>query len=392
MDSPVFVIHGIGVRDPEAFRVRVDTLARAAHFDAHPVFWGDLGARTALIERTVPAWPEVHTGEETSDEELPLEVCAVAKFLAGMSSAAEPQTRGGDAMLPHAVLEAALEVLNAGSAAQIRDMPGTAEIERTLRDEWPQTEWLAIIDDPRLLKAVGMALTGPLAEGDALLLGNGEPIRVHGAWGIDIGGFIKRRLKELDRVVGAAFGAAGGRVNSHLRSSMLPEVTQCVGDVLVYQRHQDVIQARVWETLANVAPELGSHPERPVDIVAHSLGGVIAVDMATAARPLWIRRLVTFGSQSPFFHVCDPRGGRLKPFDGAGLVQLPPSLGAWTNLWEPLDVLAFIAAKVFQLNDGAAPDDRAVPHLISSGIWSHSAYWHLDSVAENIAAALNSRP
>jgi len=38
-----------------------------------------------------------------------------------------------------------------------------------------------------------------------------------------------------------------------------------------------------------------------VDVLAHSLGGVIAVDMATSDEPIWIRRLVAFGSQITHF-------------------------------------------------------------------------------------------
>ena len=98
--------------------------------------------------------------------------------------------------------------------------------------------------------------------------------------------------------------------------------------------------------------------------------------------------MVTFGSQSPFFHVCDPRGGHLKPFHGQQLVQLPPSLGAWTNLWEPMDLLAFIAARVFRLHDGSPPLDLPIAHLTSSGMWTHSAYWHLPQAISEIEKAL----
>ncbi|MFF8990559.1 hypothetical protein ACF09H_11575 [Streptomyces sp. NPDC014983] len=118
--------------------------------------------------------------------------------------------------------------------------------------------------------------------------------------------------------------------------------------------------------------------------MAHSLGGVIAVDMATAAEPLWTESLVTFGSQAAFFHVCDPRGGQLAPYTGDMPVRLPNSLNRWTNLWEPLDVLAFAASKLFRLHDGTAPVDLPVNHQASTGMWTHSAYWKLPYVASVI--------
>jgi hypothetical protein len=121
--------------------------------------------------------------------------------------------------------------------------------------------------------------------------------------------------------------------------------------------------------------------------MAHSLGGVIAVDMATNDEPLWIRRLITFGSQPSYFHVCDPRGGALEPYTGTP-IQLPKSIGAWTNLWEPLDPLAFVAARVFRLHDGSLPKDKKVPHLASSGLWTHSDYWALADVVGMVREVL----
>jgi hypothetical protein len=385
MSTPVFVIHGIGSRDQGAFESTVQGLGRAAGFVGHPVFWGDLGARTALVDATVPGaaqqagGPEIRDGAEAAALSDPDR--AMAEFLAGTGEQRTDVIRDGDVELPPEVLEAALGRLRADGGVEVRDTPAGAEMEQALRSEWPGTRWLTAVDDPDVLRAVGAALTGPLTDED--LTPGGAEIR-----GVDVRGFVRRRLQELDRVVGAVLGAAGGRVNSHLRTATLPGIAQSVGDILVYQRHKERIQARVREVVAGVDPELGRSPERPIDVVAHSLGGVIAVDMATADDPLWVRCLVTFGSQSPLFHVCDPRGGTLDPFEGTALVRLPPSVGAWTNLWEPLDALAFIAARVFQLNDGSAPDDRAVPHLASTGLWSHSAYWTLDSVARAIGNAL----
>lgn len=383
MTTPVFVIHGIGARDAESFAATARKLADDAGVTAHPVFWGDLGARTAWIERTVPGSPT----EEVRDDDIPgAENVAVAEFLAG-GFAAEVR----DDEVPQLVLDAAL-------GTEIRDRPDAQDVERALREEWPGTRWLVGVADAEVLQAVGEALTGPLTDGVSLALPlhtagehdirDGDVFGGPEVRGVDVVGFVKRRIGELDRVVGAVLGAAGGRVNSHLRTSMLPAITQYIGDVLVYQRHRERIHDRVRQVVADVDPRLGRSPERPVDVLAHSLGGVIAVDMATGTDPLWIRTLVTFGSQSPFFHVCDPRGGALAPFEGGSLVRLPRSIGGWINLWEPLDALAFIAARVFELHDGSAPDDRAVRHLASSGLWSHSAYWALESVADVIGRAL----
>ncbi|MFF3663533.1 hypothetical protein [Streptomyces olivochromogenes] len=65
-------------------------------------------------------------------------------------------------------------------------------------------------------------------------------------------------------------------------------------------------------------------------------------------------------------------------------VHLPVSLNRWINLWELLDVLAFADSKMFRLHDGAAPVDLPVSHPASTGMWTHSAYWALPSVASVI--------
>ncbi|MFG2320276.1 hypothetical protein [Streptomyces tendae] len=175
-------------------------------------------------------------------------------------------------------------------------------------------------------------------------------------------------------MAGAAVEAVAGRLNHLLRSRLGPATTRFLGDVLVYQRHRAKIHARVREAIDAVDPALGRGPDRPVRVVAHSLGGVVAVNMATASAPLWTSSLLTFGSQAAFFHVCDPRGGQLAPYAGGQGVTLPPSLSRWTNLWEPLNMLAFAASTVFRLHDGSTPVDVSLPHSASDGLWTHSAY------------------
>ncbi|MGW6788536.1 hypothetical protein [Streptomyces chartreusis] len=73
-------------------------------------------------------------------------------------------------------------------------------------------------------------------------------------------------------------------------------------------------------------------------------------------------------------------------------VHLPASLNRWTNLWEPLDVLAFAASNVFRLHDGTAPVDLPVHHQASTGMWTHSAYWDLPYVASVIGDVMRQDP
>jgi hypothetical protein len=403
MNEPVFVIHGVGNRNPEAFAAQVERLQRATgnRWDMKPVFWGDLGAKDEWITLTIPSLG----GEafEVRDDTNPVPLVDVTDALAiGLLAADVAQPSAGvelrddrEAAAALFVAEAAvrrLQMADETASIEVRDDEDTEEMTADVReaivDLWSSTAWLQHVSDEVLLSEVGSAIVGPLLDADGAFETAGEELREEPHRGA-LRGFIGRRLAELDRVVGAAVASVAGRVNTSMRRELAPGVMRFFGDVLVYQRHRQEIHDRVRTTIDAADPTLGRASNRPVRIVGHSLGGVIAVDLATADKPLWTRSLVTFGSQSPLFHLCDPRGGLLTPYLGQHRVQLPDSLAGWTNLWEPMDPLAFIAGQVFAMHDGQPPRDVPVDHLASSGLWTHSAYWHLTQVTSAIQDALS---
>jgi hypothetical protein len=411
MTERVFVIHGVGNRDRQAFEKRVaDLEEQSGHrWAMKAVYWGDLGADDRWVDLTIPsagepprreaAGPsEIRDGGEWPIEhrEKPTEMLA-ATLLSSVQPAMQPEVREAPTHgQTDLVAAAAIERLGAGSPGgeEIREEgevgPGqAATLREAIAEHWASTTWLRQITEPTLLQELGAAIAAPLADSAMTVTPGGEELRDEQLREIDVGGFVKRRIDDLDRVVGATVGSAAGRLNSYLRTEQGPGVTRFFGDVLVYQRRRAEIHGRVRATIAEVDPALGRDPNHPVRVVGHSLGGVIAVDLATAEDPLWTGSLVTFGSQSPFFHVCDPRGGQLQPYADGTLVKLPPSLRAWTNLWEPMDMLAFIAARVFRMHDGSAPIDLPIRHLASSGLWTHSVYWQLPQVVSAIQEALD---
>ncbi|WP_030598607.1 hypothetical protein [Streptomyces fulvoviolaceus] len=385
MKDPVFVIHGVANRDRDEFATAVSALAAATQVDMVPVHWGDLGAQDQFIDAALPNY---RTDPDTlRDSEAPEPVRA-EHFAADMPTGTIDEARQLSQV--STAVRAHLGAWNDGENEGLRNgdhhQLDPDQILEYVREAWVDTVWLRRTDDPQLLHETGRSLAHSLLdetdpEGDDSYQG----LRGGGANGHDhLHSLVRRRLNDLDRVVGAAVQAMGARLNHAVRNRFGPGTTRFLGDVLVYQRHQDSVHARVRQVIDEVHPDLGRSPARPVRIVAHSLGGVIAVDMATATVPLWTESLVTFGSQSAFFHVCDPRGGQLTPYGGSMPVHLPASLNRWTNLWEPLDVLAFAASKVFLLHDGTAPVDLPVSHQASTGMWTHSAYWDLPYVVSVI--------
>ncbi|HKS50166.1 MAG TPA: hypothetical protein VJT49_34675 [Amycolatopsis sp.] len=342
MTDTVFVLHGVGNRGREAvFRSLVAALAAATGLPMEPVYWGDLAAEEADVQSVVPA------------VRVPAEV-------RGEATLPRAGTRGGPAA------DRALDVVADGIRERLGDAASSRRLGLLMAEVeayWPEADNLPEADDA-VLTELGVALAEIFAD-----TADGEFVRE-----FDLA-LVRRWLVRFDRMVGATQTSVLGRLNSSVRIRLLPGVARFLGDVLVYQRHQTSIQQRVRDVIQAVRPGAGSEGE-PVRLLAHSLGGVIAMDLATGRDPLWVRSLVTFGSQWPLFHLVDPRGGQVAPHNGAGPVRLPPSVAAWTNVWEPLDPLAFVTAGRYLLHDGAAPRDEVVPHLARWGIWTHSAYWH----------------
>lgn len=169
-----------------------------------------------------------------------------------------------------------------------------------------------------------------------------------------------------------------------------------IADVIVYQSHtyRTKIHERVREVIDRELGDDAGRPGRPIKVIAHSLGGVVAFDMAVRADdPLHIEAFVTLGSQPAFFHLLDPREG-LAPYEEGEPVTLPTTIGRWTNIWDEYDLLAFGTGEVFRLHDGKTPTDTSVRCTRSrvkgaALMRSHLRYFENEPTAEATRAALD---
>jgi len=188
-------------------------------------------------------------------------------------------------------------------------------------------------------------------------------------------------------------GYMGGKFQD-LRLWLTQQTLPFYADVIVYQSHtyRPKIQQRVREVIERELGTEAGTARQPVKVIAHSLGGVVAFDMACAAdKPLHIESFVTMGSQPAFFHLQDPREG-VAPYQGEP-VELPTTIGRWTNIWDEYDVLAFAAGEVFRLADGAKPIDvpvRGTRSRLKGGLFlrSHMAYFRNKDTAKAIVQTL----
>jgi hypothetical protein len=367
---PALVVHGVGNRDNEAgFHAQVQALQRGSDdLELIPVFWGDLAADPRYI---LPTLPDVSAAEVRSAEGV-----------------------AGDPALGLALLQPAVEVrdesgwrvvADAAVGQEVRADSADVETRAAIAEVWPELSWLPRVADEALLRRAGevVAAAEPgesTAEpGGTFEVRGGQGVGVETRWlGPRVRNAVRDTLLRLDELVGELVGQVGGRLNRTLRSSLGPGIVGFAGDIVAYEHNAQKVRERLWDTIANHAAGFGT-AEQPIGAIGHSLGGVILVDAAVATdRPLHLDGLVTFGSQSPFFQAINPRSSLVPKFEDAGPVALPSTLsGRWVNLWEPLDLLAFVASRVFRLADGGAPEDRIVPYQTTSGLWTHSAYWQL---------------
>lgn len=132
-----------------------------------------------------------------------------------------------------------------------------------------------------------------------------------------------------------------------------------LGDILRYQARGETLRNFIGERIKQTGASV---------ILAHSLGGVAAVDwLASDSRNL--AALVTVGSQAPFFYEVDALTSRAY---GDGLPDFFPR--RWLNFYDPRDFLSYAGQQLFKgfAHDVKVDNGQPFPE-------SHSAYWYNDA-------------
>ncbi|MGW0083030.1 hypothetical protein [Streptomyces sp. NPDC003393] len=143
------------------------------------------------------------------------------------------------------------------------------------------------------------------------------------------------------------------------RGSLSDGVLPMTGDILRYQARGDGVRQLIRRTIEHA-------PGESVTVLAHSLGGVACVDLL-AMEDLGRRvdQLITVGSQAPFFYECGALASVEHP------ETLPEHFPRrWLNIYDPWDLLAYRAAKVFPLHASDMEVSNGQPFP-----FAHSAYW-----------------
>lgn len=157
------------------------------------------------------------------------------------------------------------------------------------------------------------------------------------------------------------------------RESFMEPLGDFIRDVAFYVGHGTLVRDYL-------AAEIRKYADRdPVVVLAHSLGGIAAVDLLAdpvvmhGGAPLKVDLLVTVGSQAPLLYLMDALYslGPRPP-----LIENKPFL-PWLNIYNRQDLLSFCAQRVFVNSKGIIdePISARVPFPMS-----HSAYWVQDRV------------
>ena len=207
---------------------------------------------------------------------------------------------------------------------------------------------------------------------------------------------MKDRVGEIfDRALDAPTRAASIAALTALRGGVHRGGTQFLGDVFVYLNERDAaagVQQRgpiistVLDAINNTPRE---RPDEPLIVITHSMGGNILYDIVTHYQPTTVLSAwVSVASQAgefeemKLFKVSDKTVRAPQQVRG-----LRDKIKYWLNVYDPADILAFLARPVFE-----DADEDFEYHTGASAFKAHSAYFKrpsfYDAVRERLERAL----
>ncbi|HEU5149975.1 MAG TPA: hypothetical protein VFU19_05730 [Iamia sp.] len=350
-------VHGVSNRSEDAFARTVAALSVAAGRGPDgivPVFWGDLGPDGPLA--SVPGAADASV--------LPVPPAPAAAFAA---APAAPGAGPEEEALARAA--ATGDAVIAALAGRDALTPEAEEAVRTATTEAAAAGWSLALHPS----------VAPLVA-DAVIARERTAV---GAFSFDP----RRAITGVLRRIQDAVTDILVREMREREAGLGGTIARSLGDVLVYDGLGPQIRGRL-DTAYRAARAGG----RPVDLVAHSLGALVAVEwllgapaepvdgVATPPAERTIRHLVTFGTQVSLFAelqgLVGPDGTHAP---GPGPRALPLAIASWTNVWQELDPLAFVMGRVLRVEGPTGPvpvvDHRLTQEGIPTDLGFHSSYW-----------------
>lgn len=177
-----------------------------------------------------------------------------------------------------------------------------------------------------------------------------------------------------------------------------------IGDTMIYStaRGEHEIQYRLVKAILDVRTKLrATDPKRPryVSLIAHSLGSVIAYDVAARlageyselVSGLALSHFFTLGSPLALFSLLAYRNPGETHYSERGvLLDRPDESGVWLNFYDQQDVASFLMEKVYPPLPQVRGRHYTIEDIrVQTGTFhAHTNYWANPEVARRIAVFL----
>ncbi|MYW64024.1 hypothetical protein GTY65_08055 [Streptomyces sp. SID8379] len=380
--STVVFVHGTGVREPDfsalAGRFAAELTSLRPGLRIVPYYWGaEHGATLAAGGASLPPPPggtarDIGEGDETAawaalyrnpDTELALAAATLKERAERPPYAALPEQALQD-RLTAAAHDAEAGALLPGLAAALSRLAGHPLLPAAADALDP--------DDLALLAAraaVARAVAG-LLDADAPLVPDGDQRDAAVArLAEQLGAAAEGAERGLRSGLLSLVGNAASRAVVRRRRALTEAAHPAAGDVLRYLSRGAGFRDGLRTLIAGLEP--------PVTVVAHSLGGIIALDTLIETPLPQVALLVTAGSQGPFLYESGALPSLAHP------EPLPPHMPDWLNLYDPRDLLGYLGAGLFpgRVTDIAVDSRQPFPA-------AHSAYWTNPATYRHIAERL----
>ncbi|MFE0799514.1 hypothetical protein [Streptomyces sp. NPDC058812] len=385
--TAVVFIHGTGVREPGfsalAGRFSAGVTALRGGLRVVPYYWGgEHGATLAAGGASLPPASGTSRGPAAPDADGDDTAVWAALYadpyaelaLAAAGSAPAAELPPGS-LPPDQRIRARLAALAAEGDVPAADLgPGLARAATDLAAHPLLGAAAAGLAPDDLPDLVARSLTAQVVAG---VLDSDVPLvpvgatrdavtdRLAGALGAPAPGTARGVRSLALRVAGSAASRAVVRRRRALTEAAHP----AAADVLRYLSRGEAVRAGLRALLAGLEP--------PVAIVAHSLGGIIALDTLILTPLPQVRLLATAGSQGPFLY----ESGSLPSLEHPA--PLPAHFPDWLNLYDPRDLLGYLGGDLFpgRVTDIAVDSRQPFPA-------AHSAYWTNPAVYRHIVDRL----
>ncbi len=377
--TTVMFVHGTGVRQPRYDAIFARLERGLAHIQpAVPVercYWGEVGARLGRGGASIPDGDSTR-GLSGADVEgvdpwvlLELDPLFELRLYAGENHES--------AELAPGAAPAARSVVAAAAKLSSHDEVRAALVAAGLQSAFADAVTAVLASEPARL---ALARCGPSEAGLRTALARAFVATALNEADRSGGGLLSIDGDDRDAVVVAVVGQLGGEARGivgklawagarlalelgatrkveRARAAITQAASPVAGDILMYLARGAVLRDFVADALAAVDDD--------VILVAHSLGGVVCVDLLVERTFPNVSALVTVGSQVPYLYEVDALPSL--PFPKLLPGRFP---GRWVNVFDRRDLLSFAATPIFgaQVTDCEVDSRAPFPR-------SHSAYF-----------------